>query len=896
MLRTSAVVALALLVAEIAGADTLTSHDVTAFRKDDASSILDMTRRRLVLVGGEGYYYGPTPFIETLDLADPHPAWQHPAATGPAPAVNLKNAPAVYDRARDRMIVFSYDTMYFLSLGTPMTWTQVTPTGSAPQLNGAQVILDPARDRIVGLSPNGASSVTWTLNLSGSPAWTALPFLGAVLPARTDGIAVYDQAADRMVVVGGQTPAGLVNDTWQLTFGGTPTWSQVATTGTPPPPSSDASFALDPATRSLYVAGGKNAAGTIAGGTSRLGLDDHSWSSLDNSSQGGWKAASAWDSAGARMVVAGGADGQTIRGGTFVFSGTWTQIPTNPRIVTTASFAGYDPVHHRWVGLIPGPALLSMQDSSWTAVSPYGSAPISGYGRFYDPATNLLGVFNNNVLCMTHPGVDSTWVITSPLGSPPYFDEPGSVYLDAPNHRVFVIGGWRYHASPITTWWALDYVTSDWSVIAPSTPLGSRLAAPFTDRRRNRMLVFGGLVRDYEGRYGQLGDCWSLDLSTLAFRQLKGTGTPPSARFSVAADYDSLRDRAIILGGAMYGGALSGRYYLQFSAANDSGAWTAGKPEGGGGFEFQYGAVDPSLDRFFVPHATSYLELAWDPPVLPNSISVACPPPAAWTAGSMVALHFGLTQGGMAPRNYGWTLNSQRAWPGFPLTGFQQLSDSNPFDLVVQVPVPDSVTVGIDSLTFSITDGTLSDSCRVAIGDAASPSPWALFQALVERNRVRLTWWTADRSGAMADVERRDASGAWEARGTSPVSGDGYVRFDDDAIEPGSRYAYRVGIAGTWSEETWVDVPAAALAFARNGFIAGGALAVSFTLPKAGPARLEAYDVAGRRVALREVSGAGEHTLELAPSGALRRGIYFLRLSQDGARVTARAVIIGGHE
>src|SRR5438128_1125898 len=73
MLRTSAVVALALLVAEIAGADTLTSHDVTAFRKDDASSILDVTRRRLVLVGGEGYYYGPTPFIETLDLADPHP-------------------------------------------------------------------------------------------------------------------------------------------------------------------------------------------------------------------------------------------------------------------------------------------------------------------------------------------------------------------------------------------------------------------------------------------------------------------------------------------------------------------------------------------------------------------------------------------------------------------------------------------------------------------------------------------------------------------------------------------------------------------------------------------------------------------------------------------------------
>jgi len=902
MLRTLAVAVLALLVAEIAAADTLTNHIITSFRKDDASSILDVTRRRLVLVGGESYYNN-APYIETLDLSDPRPTWQHPDATGPEPAINLTNAPAVYDRARDRMIVFSYDTVFFLSLGTPMTWTQVTPTGSAPQVNGAEVVLDPTRDRIVGLSPSGASSITWTLNLTGSPHWTALPFLGPVLPARTDGIAVYDQAGDRMVVVGGRTAAGVVNDTWQLTFAGTPTWSQVATTGTPPVPSSDASFALDPATRALYVTGGKNSSDTVSGGTWRLVLDDHSWSSLDNSSQGGWKAASAWDSAGARMVVAGGADPQSIRGGTFVFAGTWTQIPTNPRIVTSASFAGYDPAHHRWVGLISaGPAFLSMQDSSWHAVSPYSGAPLAGYGRFYDPATNLLGVFSNGALTTTHPGVDTAWVTTSLVGSNPVFEQPGSIYLDAPNHRVFVFGGWSFRSSAGTssTWWSLDYLTSTWTVLAATTPLGNRIGSPFKDSRRNRMLIFGGAARDYDGRYGELGDCWSLDLSTLVFRQLNGQGTPPTPRFGIAADYDSLRDRAIIFGGWKYGFALGGVFYLQFSAANDSGAWVASNAEGGGPPSNIYGAVDPALDRFFVPDATyfySYSDLAWDPPVLPNSITVACPSPAAWTPGSMMTLHYGLTQGGMAPRNYGWTLNSQRAWPGFPLTGFQQLNDSNPFDLVVQVPVPDSVTVGIDSLTFSITDGTVSDSCRVAIGDAASPVPWALLTAFAETRRVRLTWWTTDREHGSADVERRLEGGAWEARGVAQVAGDGRVNFEDSDVQPGTRYAYRAGIAGTWSEAAWVDVPRAALAFAHRGMlVARGALTVRFTLPAAGAARLEAFDLAGRRVAAREVTGAGEQSVVLAAAGALRPGMYFLRVTQDGARALGRALVVDGGE
>ena len=112
-------------------------------------------------------------------------------------------------------------------------------------------------------------------------------------------------------------------------------------------------------------------------------------------------------------------------------------------------------------------------------------------------------------------------------------------------------------------------------------------------------------------------------------------------------------------------------------------------------------------------------------------------------------------------------------------------------------------------------------------------------------------------------------------------------------MEPGARYGYRAGVNGVWSDEAWVDVPAAALAFARPSMIANGSLTVTFTLPAATQAKLEAFDLAGRRVAVRDVSGPGDHAVELT---GLRSGVYFLRLVQGSARVTARAVVVGAGE
>jgi len=71
-------------------------------------------------------------------------------------------------------------------------------------------------------------------------------------------------------------------------------------------------------------------------------------------------------------------------------------------------------------------------------------------------------------------------------------------------------------------------------------------------------------------------------------------------------------------------------------------------------------------------------------------------------------------------------------------------------------------------------------------------------------------------------------------------------------------------------------------------------LRVTFTLPDAGPARLELVDLGGRRVWSQEVGrlGAGTHSLDLGREGAPPAGVYFLRLTHPAGTLTAKAVLM----
>jgi hypothetical protein len=68
---------------------------------------------------------------------------------------------------------------------------------------------------------------------------------------------------------------------------------------------------------------------------------------------------------------------------------------------------------------------------------------------------------------------------------------------------------------------------------------------------------------------------------------------------------------------------------------------------------------------------------------------------------------------------------------------------------------------------------------------------------------------------------------------------------------------------------------------------------VEFALPSAGPARLELFDVHGRRILVRQVGsmGAGDHRAQLHPARRLASGVYLIRLVQGRGSATAKLVL-----
>ena len=128
----------------------------------------------------------------------------------------------------------------------------------------------------------------------------------------------------------------------------------------------------------------------------------------------------------------------------------------------------------------------------------------------------------------------------------------------------------------------------------------------------------------------------------------------------------------------------------------------------------------------------------------------------------------------------------------------------------------------------------------------------------------------------------------------------------EPAAEPGTDPGGEISGAGSTVGRTTPDDPALVRATTAAGEApplelalhragpspARGVVAVECALPDAGPATLEAHDVAGRRVASRELGslGPGRHTIELARG--LPAGIYVVRLSQGGRTRTVKVAVL----
>jgi hypothetical protein len=176
----------------------------------------------------------------------------------------------------------------------------------------------------------------------------------------------------------------------------------------------------------------------------------------------------------------------------------------------------------------------------------------------------------------------------------------------------------------------------------------------------------------------------------------------------------------------------------------------------------------------------------------------------------------------------------------------------------------------------------------------------SLVSAAAEADRVTLLWQGNGAGTTRATVYRRTEATDWRALGEPLADGSDQLRYEDRDVFPKSRYAYKLGYASDGTEqftsETWVDVPLGAV-FALEGARPNpvvSAMNASFSLANGAPATLSVIDVTGRQVHSREVGslGAGRHVVPLDLGTRMAPGLYWLKLTQGGRSLLARAVVI----
>ena len=237
------------------------------------AAVYDPPRDRMVVFGGSdmsGQMLDPLwslslgSTVAWTDLGGRRPPrrWDAATAFDPTRRVMWIHGGATWDNIVGPEILAD---LWSLSLGSATGWSQPTITGTPlGTRHGHSAVYDALRDRLVffGGAEDTLDAIlnndVWALTLSGTPAWSQLSPAGTPPVGRRYHSAVYDPVNDRMVVFGGSTGTETLNDVWALSFAGTPTWTPITPTGTPPPQLWAQSAAMDLAANRLIIFGGNS--------------------------------------------------------------------------------------------------------------------------------------------------------------------------------------------------------------------------------------------------------------------------------------------------------------------------------------------------------------------------------------------------------------------------------------------------------------------------------------------------------------------------------------------------------------------------------------------------------------------------------------------------------------
>lgn len=866
-----------------------------------ASAVYDPIRdRMLVFGGGDGtnQYHD----VWALSLGDSC-AWTllHPG--GDAPNARYAHG-AVYDPVRDRMIVFGgvssfssmfptpsiyYNDVWALSLSDSVFWTALTPTGTAPSARINHVtVYDSARDRVLvfggAITTNDLTGLNdvWALRLSGTSAWSPITPTGPAAATRVSAAGIYDPVRDALVVFGGWTPTGAANDTWRLSFQGTPTWSAVSVSGSGIPPVRTEHVAVfDAASDRMLVFGGLRDTGLGLNDTWSLTLGSpQQWTELTRAfdpPSPRYGASMVFDPTRDRMVVYGGAGNQGLYD-----ARPWALSFANGPAWASIQPAGAVPVARQYQGMVlqstrdrlvvfggQGPggvkgdvwALPLSGDSSWTRVETSGPSPAPRYGHstIYDPKRDRLVIFGgydsgpsllNDVWALSL-GAVPTWQQLGPFPVSPSARSWHHAVYDPYGDRMLVFGGQSTDCQKV---WLLSFSgTPTWTSITPAGTYAGCGSSFEVDPVRHRLVLVG------QGASGGTpGPYWVLDLEQLdpaaspAWVPLDAGIAWQGGRGQAAMAYDSRRDRMVVFSGV---GVDNG--------CNDTWALTWGQPE---------------------------------------SLTVTCPSEIPWTPGGINTIEYHVDNPFGFEQPIDYQLTSERAWPGFPVRGTALADAAGGGTISIAVSIPDTAEVGLNELGLRVMGATVPQlaACSHHLHDETTPVECSLVATLVDPGFVRITWHVASAAARPFSVQRAGGSGEWIDYGTSVTDAGQMLVFEDHDVEAGARYGYRVVFGEPGSShvagEVWVDVPRKALlglAGARPN-PATFAPSVEFSLPDALPATLEVFDLAGRRWASVAVGalGPGHHRVDLSRVRAFAPGVYLIRLTHATQRIESRAVVI----
>ncbi|HYE14957.1 MAG TPA: hypothetical protein VD968_10995, partial [Pyrinomonadaceae bacterium] len=213
--------------------------------------------------------------------------WTKLNPTGTAPSLIMGGSVA-YDPTTNKLIVYggcyancspSQSQVFVLtnangSGGTP-AWSQLSVTNPQDRVFHSTVY-DAVNNLLISFGGQHAffgtdendTRVLSNANGAASPStWSTLATAGGPPPARGSHTIVYDSANNRLILYAGSNGISCCynivpfGDVWVLSnangIGGTPTWSQLLPTGTPPPARDLHTAVYLPAKNKMYVFGGQ---------------------------------------------------------------------------------------------------------------------------------------------------------------------------------------------------------------------------------------------------------------------------------------------------------------------------------------------------------------------------------------------------------------------------------------------------------------------------------------------------------------------------------------------------------------------------------------------------------------------------------------------------------------